>query len=57
MMDLIKALLIGAALITGFLLIPVILAVLVPIGVFAIVVGVIWVLIKVVASDESDKPP
>lgn len=57
MKDLIKAVLIGAALIAGFLLIPVILAVLLPIAVFAAVVGIIWILIKVISGDSDDKPP
>ena len=57
MKDLIKAVLIGAALIAGFLLIPVILAVLIPLGVFAIVVGIIWLVLKMISDDSEDKPP
>lgn len=54
-MDLAKAVLIGAALIAGFLAIPVIIAVLSVIFGFAAVVGIIWFIIKVVK--EEPKPP
>lgn len=54
MNDLIKAVLLGAVLIAGFLLIPAILAVLIPVGAFAIIVIVIWVLIKAFSAHHDD---
>ena len=55
-MDLIKAVLIGAALIAGFLAIPVIIAAFTMILGFAAVVGIIWFIIKVV-KEEPKAPP
>ena len=56
MTDLIKALLIGAALVTVVILIPVVIAVLVPILTFAAIVLAVWFLLRVV-SDEGGKDP
>lgn len=46
MKDLIKAILIGGALVVGMLAIPIILAVLVPVAIFVVIVGTIWFILK-----------
>jgi len=55
-MDLVKAVLIGAALIAGILVIPMIIAALWAILIFAGVVGVIWFILQIV-KEEPRKPP
>ena len=57
MTDLIKALLIGAALVTVVILIPVVIAVLVPILTFAAIVAAIWFLLRVFQDDSGGDPP
>lgn len=57
MTDLIKALLIGAALVTVVILIPVVIAVLVPILTFAAIVAAIWFLLRVVSDESGQDPP
>ena len=57
MTDLIKALLIGAALVTAVILIPVVIAVLVPILTFAAIVLAIWFLLRVVRDEGGQDPP
>ena len=54
-MDLVKAVLLGAALIAGLFAIPVIIAVLVPALIFVFVVFVIWFIMKI--FQEDPKPP
>lgn len=53
MSDLIKALLIGTALVIGFITIPIIIAVLIPVLLFVLVVVVIWFLLRI-AKQEDD---
>lgn len=54
-MDLVKAVLIGTVLISGFFMLPVIIAVLSMFAGFVILVGTIWFIIKIVKEDP--KPP
>ena len=53
MTDLIKAFLLGVALIAGILTIPVVIAFLAPIITFLLIVLGIWILIKVVKDDPG----
>lgn len=54
-MDLIKAVLIGAVLISGILMIPAIITALSMFFGFMVVVGVVWIIIMLVKEDP--KPP
>jgi hypothetical protein len=56
-MDWIKALLIGVALLIGLLAIPILLAIVIPLGAFVIVIGVIWFLLQILKDDDPKKPP
>lgn len=58
-MDLLKALLIGIALTAGFIAIPVVIAVLLPVLVFVTVVGTAYLLLKLLQFEDTDddKPP
>lgn len=47
MKDLIKAILFAGALVIGMLAIPIILAVLVPVTIFAVIVGTIWFILQI----------
>lgn len=55
-MYLIKAVLIGAVLITGILTIPVVIAFLAPILTFTLVVTIIWGILKLLQDDDPDPP-
>lgn len=54
-MDLVKAALIGAVLIAGVLMLPVIIAALSVLAGYAILVGILWLIFKIVK--EEPKPP
>lgn len=61
MTDLIKALLIGVALVAGILAIPVVIAIAAPMLAFAALIFLIWFALKVITgedpSDRTDPPP
>ena len=63
-MNLVKAFLIGIVLAAGLLVIPLVIAVMIPILIFAAIVAAVWFILRLIqASDEDDnegppdKPP
>lgn len=56
-MDWLKALLIGIVLAIGLLAIPILLAILIPIGAFVFIVLSVWFLLQILKDDEDTKKP
>jgi hypothetical protein len=60
MLNWIKAFLFGVVLIAGLLAIPVIMAIIIPLGALSIIVLIIWFLLQIIRYDdggETKKPP
>lgn len=57
MIDLIKAIFIGAALIAGMLLIPIFMALLFPLLIFVGTVAAIWFFLQMLKEENQNEPP